>query len=133
MIALDPSETLWISLKADEAKPETTRPAFECRYLTVAQARKIRRALDAAMHADDDKAESIIREALTGVLVNWRNVPGTFAVEGLAEVLTITEMFELAASCVHKTSVSEWDRKKSVSPSDSAGAQPVSAAPAASA
>lgn len=132
-IALDPQETVWLWLQVDAAKPEDARPAFQVRYMTVAQRRRLIAAAKDAAGQPDDQAEETIRKALESVVVGWRGFPKPYALDLLPEYLTVAEYFELVGECLRRTELSEIDRKKSASPSESVGAQPVNAAPAAGA
>jgi hypothetical protein len=133
-LALDPEQTVPISLEVDKAKPDATRPAFLCRFLTKRKMTRVLDLLKQAQATDDyDAAHKVIDEALNVGIVGWRNIaadgkPIPFAPDAYDEVLTGTEKFELAQKQISETRLAEHERKNSSSPAPTA--QAGSAAPA---
>ncbi len=136
-LALDPLQTIWISLKSDEDRPENIRPAFQVRFLTARQRRQVREAINAAIAAaSDEESQRLVLEAIKLGLAGWRNMTHSAAAaaleydpEKLTEVLTDCELFELVGLLLEKTHLAEIDLKNSGSPS----AWPTAAEPAANA
>ncbi len=123
-LALEPDQTIEISLKIDETKPPETRPAFIVRFMSSRDRRRVREQIDAAMAADNDEAaEQAIRTALQIGLTSWLRLktPGgdniPYDPDRLPDLLTDLEMWELVGLLLEKTRLAELDRKNSGSPS----------------
>jgi hypothetical protein len=136
MIALDPSETVEVSLKRWQQRPPESRPVFIFHYLTASELRKVQRLRAEAEKdgtTDEDKDKNI-EEGIRIGLVGWRNVidrsgkPVPFDASKLSEILSFREMVELIFNYPSAIALSESDLGKSESPSDSATA-PKSAGP----
>ena len=102
-LALDPSETVPVSLKIDAAKPDGARPTFLLRFLTCREVLTVERMTKVAFDEKDnavglEKLNDVLRVGLTG----WRNVigrdgePVPFSIEAVDDVLTMGEKWELA-------------------------------------
>ena len=64
-LALEPDQTIEISLKCDESKPLETRPAFIVRFMSSRDRRRVREHVEAALAAkSDDDAQAQILAAL---------------------------------------------------------------------
>ena len=140
-LALEPDQTIEISLKSDESKPLETRPAFIVRFMSSRDRNRLRdlyaEAVDFDMKGD---YESFIKNMVSIFqisLVGWHHLKAAngdyipFDPTRLPELLTDVEILELARLVYAKTELEELDRKNSGSPSDSGSAAsvPTAAAP----
>lgn len=133
-ICSDPQATAEFWLKVDENKPASERPVFVCRFLTARQIREVRRLVKSAYEEKDDaEAAALLDKSLAIGIVGWRNYPGEFSIERIADVLSESEQWELAWSWPLAVSVAEKDRKGSASPSPSVGDRSAATVAAASA
>jgi hypothetical protein len=112
-IALD-GDTVDVYLESDKDKPEATRPAFVCRYLTSKQLREYRKALKTYAAAIDERKDDEIvcgmaMQTLSMVITDTKNLPD----KPLDELLSDGEMWELALAIPNTVSLSELDKKKS--------------------
>lgn len=126
-LALDPEQTILISLQLDQDKPAETRPAFRVRFLSARERRQVLEKINAALAADhDDAAEQLIVDAIRIGLVGWENlldrsnhaVPYDSTM--LPEFLTDLELWELVGTMLRQTRLTEADLKNLGSPSDAA-------------
>jgi hypothetical protein len=116
-IALD-GDTVEVYLSGDEAKPVETRPAFVCRYLTCRQVLAYEKALKAAHEEkDQEKINDLLNKALGIIIVSQKNMTGD-----LDDLLSVQEKWELAYRAPDAVQLSELDKKKSLSRSESSGA-----------
>src|SRR6476660_5043082 len=102
-IGLVPEAIALICLKADEARPESQRVYFKARFLTCRESERVyelgRQAADQKIPPEE--TEKIMRDAFAIGIVgpvnaetrDGRAVPCT--IDGIKEVLSITEMWDL--------------------------------------
>lgn len=118
-LALDPAETVPVSLLSDMEKPEGTRPAFDCRYVTCREVIRIAKLINDADALDDNEAVNAkLQEALEISVVGWRNMTDrkgkaiNFDPTSLDDVLTVAEKYELAYKASMNARLAEQDKKK---------------------
>jgi hypothetical protein len=76
-LSIDPEATVWTSLITDRAKPEASRPAFECKFLSVRENQQVRRIYDQAVAdvaGDDDAYAAKLLDAIMVGVIGWRNI-----------------------------------------------------------
>jgi hypothetical protein len=96
-LSLDPDRTAAYSLASDTDKPEATRPAFICRFMTRRQHQKHREIMErAASESDDSRVFALIMEAIGIGVIDWRNFDKPFSRETIEDVLSDRELWELA-------------------------------------
>ncbi len=123
MIASDPDQTVDVSLKLDGNKLE--KPVFTFRFLTCRQVLAVQRLLKTARDSENGDQEACVRclvDAVKTGMVGWR-IPGdsgTFDPERLPDLLTPSELWELAYQTIDAVTLKEIDLGKSVSLSGSA-------------
>lgn len=139
-IGSDPSDTVPVVLKIDQAKPDP-KPTFRVRFLTDREARKADALVRAAHHdraeQEYDAADAKLDELFAMALIGWENVThrGEARQHGAdkpADFLSPGELLELAGQCVTAPLITERDRRNFESPSGHSGAASATA-PAASA
>ncbi len=127
MIAMDPNQRHEFSLAIDKPKPAESRPTFIGRYSTARDMVKVDTLLD---KIDDgistDEALAIAVEAISVMLVDWRNVTDAtgraiaFKPADLPDLVTRSEIWELIYALISGARLSEADKKNSASQSVSA-------------
>jgi len=116
-VCADPSDTIPLSLKADENKPEDVRPVFIVRFLTDAELRQLRRLLkQATEEKDEDKAVDLVEQALRIGIVDAKNLafrgkslPFT-ELDKYHKFFSSREVWELAYGQIEAITVGEQDR-----------------------
>jgi hypothetical protein len=124
--------TVDYSLPYDATKPEADRPAFICKYLTCREYIQHERiAKQMAEEPDELKKDEHADAAIKLIVSGVKNMGGKTLDETLA-VLTLGEKTELVWGALNAILLSERDKKKSPSRSQSTGDSSVKDAPAAS-
>lgn len=131
-IAINPDQTYRVYLKADSPIDEASRPAFLFRYLLARESVTVdaeRDAIGQAVEATKTEAEKTILfdRAMASMLPHFRGVSNLPAGFGL-DSLTWDEFWELFWTYRDCQRLTEFDRKKSASAPNSAGAASVQTA-----
>ncbi len=113
-ISSDPTRTVEYILELDRAKPDELRPAFICKFLTYRETIKVQEAWDKTQAAKTD-AESLphLLDAIRVGVTGWRNMKEPFNVDVLPDLLTGSELWDLAYGYVAAVRATESDLKKS--------------------
>lgn len=127
-LSIDPSASLWLSLATDRDKPEATRPAFRCQFLTVRQRLQMDRLYAeavAGLESEGPGGGSIayandIAQALAIAVIDWRNLRTPFSEDAFHDVLTFEEMAELFWLCINESSAKARELFRCASASRSA-------------
>jgi len=124
-ISADPDRAVWYPL---ELQPDKQ---FLCRFMTVREHLKIDDLITEANQISDEKAAiaKLVEIVAVGV-IDWKGIDGEFSPEKLVDVLTPSELIELATGYRYAVRAKESDLKKSkresLSPAvvpDAAGSQ----------
>lgn len=108
MIALDPHATFLVTLDGEQDV------SFECRHLTAREFCAFTKKLESADGADNETALNAIVDACCMVV---RRIYGVDKLpHELADILTASQLWDLASSLVRGMKLDEMSRKKSASP-----------------
>jgi hypothetical protein len=114
MLALDPNETVEITLDADKGKEGAAK--FICRYLTCRQWLTYAKLLEKAMKETTDvESYKTLSQAFEMVITGW-TLDKPFSIDAILDVLAPSEAWELAHNIPSAIRLSEIDKKKSYSP-----------------
>lgn len=145
---IDPDEIIELTLDADKARDEASRPVFFCRQLSRRRRTKLMRLVEQAVAAESadkyEETDDLLAQIFALGLVGWRNVvdeagkPLDFAasvvadasfvagaagfpakIPVLCDLLTWNEMWELERRIARETLLSEAAKKNSASPAPS--------------
>lgn len=119
-LALDPNARTTIYLKSDMERPPEQRVGFLCRFITMRQREEHKNKMADACREDTPAEDTyrLLMEAIAiGVIgpVGVVGVPCTAA--GIEQVLTASELWDLAWQYPHALAMDEMDKKKSASDS----------------
>ncbi len=123
-LALDPHETVPVSLALDADKPEESRPTFICRFVSSRDVIRIEElvAEAAAQGTSNKDVNAKLNEALALEVVDWKNMGAAFGPDCL-DILTIEEKFELVGRALSAASVDFFRRRRLLLQSPSATAK----------
>lgn len=138
--ALDTNDTYKLVLHNDSGKPEQERPALVFRYLSARETKKAAKLLDEFWSAKMDEKATLadyIDRGFAAVkvgLVGWENFGRPFDLNDVDDVLTVTDLVEVCERWLLAQQLSEIEKKRlgSLSNSNTAKpAEPASEAPVA--
>ena len=115
-LGLDPDSTFDHELPGQEGTPPAERVRLTCRFLTVRTMLKVRSELKAIADATSGDAYlAAVLEALRTYVAEVHGLPDSSAegVDGLCDVLTMTEMHLLVLELGGKQALTEFQRKNS--------------------
>jgi hypothetical protein len=117
-IGFDPNARTTIYLKADLDRPPEQRVGFLCRFITMRQRTEHQNKMAEAVLKETpaDQTYKLLREAIAiGVIGPVADgIPCTL--DGVEQVLTASELWDLAWEYPHAVGMSENDKKKPESP-----------------
>ena len=123
-LALDPNETVPVSLETDLPKPEEVRPVFLARHMTCAETRLVKQLTQQAFdEKDDDKSQLTVDRVLAIQYAGWRNVcdrdgkPIPFEVKDgrlvtADDALGPIDKWELVRAAVPATQINQLEKKR---------------------
>jgi len=106
-LALDPNSSVWLSVESDMSKPESERPAFQVRILSM------RQQLDLQ---EEIKRKDEVCTQLAKYVIGWRNMGRDFIpgdAEQFMDIFDRDEAAELMAGIFHAGMLSKIQKKRS--------------------
>ena len=125
-LATNPNALFEVVLESDKELPEDKKPVFIYRFLTGLQQIELAQLIDTLeIQTQGENAINQVYKAATIGLIAWKNVfnesgaPITFDTNKLKEIMGFKEALELAKKVFGQQYISDSDKKKSPSSSDS--------------